>query len=79
LNNIDKHARASACTVNLRCQEGQFTLEVIDDGKGFDPQDVSAESLGVGIMRDRAEKIGASIDITSKIGQGTTIRMIWNR
>jgi signal transduction histidine kinase len=73
LNNIIKHAGATQATINLRFLPDCVTLVVADNGRGFDPNTVSAHSLGLGIMRERAAKINAHLDIKSVIGEGTTI------
>jgi signal transduction histidine kinase len=54
-------------------------LIIIDNGIGFDPEAVSPESLGMGIIKERAESIGAKITVTSWKSQGTQIRLIWKR
>jgi signal transduction histidine kinase len=77
LNNVAKHAGASQATVSLRCQPKQVELHVSDDGRGFDPEGISPESLGLGIMRERAEAIGAALEIESQIGQGTRVVVLW--
>jgi len=77
LNNVAKHAAASQAVVNLQCQPGQVTLRVSDDGRGFDTQNVPSESLGLSIMRERAEAIGAALKIDSQIGHGTEVVAIW--
>jgi ligand-binding sensor domain-containing protein/signal transduction histidine kinase len=85
LNNIIKHARASCVTINLRCitcvepEDGQqqVTLTVRDDGCGFDPDRVSPDHLGLGIIRERAERIGAELGIESELGRGTEVMVKW--
>lgn len=77
LNNVAKHAGASQATVSLRCQPKQVELRVNDDGRGFDPEDVAPESLGLGIMRERAEAIGATLTVESEIGRGTEVMVTW--
>ncbi|MGB2909928.1 MAG: GAF domain-containing protein [Anaerolineales bacterium] len=77
LNNIAKHAGSSQASVNLRCQPGRVLLRVSDDGIGFDPQSIPPESLGLTIMRERAEAIGAALDIDSKVGHGTQVVVVW--
>jgi signal transduction histidine kinase len=77
LNNVAKHAAANQATVSLRCEGGKVVLDVLDDGRGFDPADVPPKTLGVGIMRDRADSIGAALQIESKIGQGTRVTASW--
>jgi len=76
LNNIGKHARASQALVNLRL-ENPVRLTIEDDGVGFDPGLVTADHLGLKIMRERAESIGAKFSIYSEPGEGTQITFIW--
>ena len=52
-------------------------LRIVDDGRGFDPRDVLPDQLGLAIMRERAERIGAKLEIESQPGQGTRITAIW--
>jgi len=77
LNNIAKHSGAGQANVSLTCQEDQAELEVIDNGQGFAIESARSGSLGLGIMRERAAKIGASLDIDSKPGKGTRVTVIW--
>jgi signal transduction histidine kinase len=77
LNNVAKHARAQSCRVALRCSPEKIDLTIRDDGGGFDPESVPPDSLGVGIMRERAEQIGAELRIDSTMGEGTRVELIW--
>jgi len=76
LNNIGKHARASQALVNLRLED-PVRLTIEDDGVGFDPGLVTADHLGLKIMRERAESIGAKFSIYSEPGEGTQITFVW--
>jgi ligand-binding sensor domain-containing protein/signal transduction histidine kinase len=84
LNNVVKHARASQADVSLRCPAGpaeggkDVELCIRDDGRGFDPEAVGPDHLGLGIMRERAEGIGARIEIESDVGVGTQVRVLWS-
>ncbi|MCI0708747.1 MAG: response regulator [Chloroflexi bacterium] len=73
LNNIEKHAQATHVSVKAQAHEDGIILEIVDNGSGFDEAEVQNASLGLGIMRERAENIGASISIQSKPGKGTRI------
>jgi len=81
LNNISKHSGASSATLTLNvagsdeCRE--VSLEVRDDGKGFDPYSVTGEHLGLGIMRERADSICACLTVGSRRGEGTDITISW--
>jgi signal transduction histidine kinase len=77
LNNVAKHAKASQAVVDLCCQPEQVELHIKDDGRGFEPEGVSPEHLGLGIMRERAETIGAAFKLQSRPGQGTHIEVVW--
>ena len=78
LNNAAKHSDADQVAVTLRCGSNVVELIVRDDGRGFDVQSVPPEHLGVGIMRERAEAIGAQLRVESQIGQGTEIVAVLN-
>lgn len=75
LNNIVKHAAASQVSISLRREENEILLQVRDNGRGFNPNQISPASLGVGIMRERAEAIGARLDIQSQPGKGTVVTL----
>ncbi len=76
LNNVVKHARATQVVIALRLED-PVRLTIADNGSGFDPRDVSADHLGLKIMRERAEAIGASLSIESESGGGAQITVIW--
>ena len=78
LNNVAKHAGAKAAKVKLFCRAGRVTLQVSDDGKGFNTRGIPPNSLGLNIMRERAREIGASLTVRSKVGEGTTVKAAWN-
>lgn len=77
LNNVSKHARASRAAVSLNCQDGRFELRISDNGRGFDSEINQPHELGLRIMRDRAEAIGADIVVNSSVGKGTEIAVSW--
>ena len=77
LSNIARHAGASQASVNLRCQPEEAKLCIRDDGRGFDPRSVPPESLGLGIMRERAEAVGAALTVESEVGRGTEVVVKW--
>jgi nitrate/nitrite-specific signal transduction histidine kinase len=79
LNNMAKHAGASAAKLilNVRGPEPIVALEIADNGRGFDPSNIPAGHLGVKIMRERAEAIGATLHLASKPGRGTRITVTW--
>lgn len=77
LNNVARHAGATRASIILCKVAGQVKLWIEDDGRGFDPATITAEHLGVGIMRERAEAMGASLEIESEPGQGTQVEVCW--
>jgi two-component system nitrate/nitrite sensor histidine kinase NarX len=77
LNNVAKHAGATQATVNLQFRPDRVNLRIYDDGSGFDVESVPPESLGLGIMRERAEAIGATLTVDSQVGRGTEIEVQW--
>jgi signal transduction histidine kinase len=72
LNNVVRHAHAEAATITLYCAPDGVTLRVADDGRGFSPDEVGHDSLGLSIMRERAARIGATLQIKSG-DAGTTV------
>jgi PAS domain S-box-containing protein len=75
LNNALKHADADSVTVYVRASGKEVELEIVDDGRGFDPEAASGRGgLGLTTMRERAEKAGGSLRIVSMPGQGTRVR-----
>ena len=77
LNNVAKHSGASQAEVTLRCEPGVVEVEVFDDGRGFDPEAIGPGHLGVGIMHERSQGIGARVDIRSRPGHGTRVVVSW--
>ena len=75
LSNIRKHALARNVTVSIDNRQ-DFTLIIRDDGVGFDPahlDTLSGEHVGMGIMRERAQRIHAELEVSSKPDEGTTV------
>ncbi len=77
LNNVARHARAGRVDLALRPLSPGVELRVADDGRGFDPARISSDHLGLGIMRERAEAIGALLTIESHRAQGTAVTVVW--
>ena len=76
LNNIVKHAHAEEVTIHL--QFGNcLRLSILDDGIGFDPASIPPDHLGLKIMRERAEAVGAKLAIYSAPGEGSVISVLW--
>ena len=77
LNNAFKYARATLVNVHLYILPSYVHFETCDNGIGFDTNMVKPMTLGMRIMRERAEAIGADLQITSKLGSGTCVAMTW--
>ena len=72
--NVVKHAGAAAASVVLRCDPGLVSLQIADDGAGFDLE-AAGDRNGFGLsgMAERAELVGGHLDVRSRPGRGTTI------
>jgi len=77
LNNVSKHTLATNVRVSLRRLSHGVELSITDDGQGFDPAMVSSTSLGLSIMRERAEAINAALTIDTQPNSGTRIAVLW--
>ena len=76
LGNAAKHAAARRISVRLRRSDGFVSLEVSDDGVGFDRAHLgSSGGLGLITMRERAGQLNGTFGIESASGRGTTIRV----
>jgi len=78
LNNVFKYARATSVDVNLFITPKNVHFETCDNGIGFDMSASKPTSLGMRIMRERAEAIGAELQITSELGKGTCVSVTWH-
>lgn len=76
LNNAVKHANAQEVTVEFQYEDKRFTLEVRDDGGGFDPA-VARQSGGVGLrgIEERVERIGGRFALESAAEKGTALKI----
>jgi len=87
LNNVMKHSHAQHVQVSLmsrgwRARTGsrpiqEVKLQVRDDGRGFDLQGIPPDRLGLNIIRERAQAIGATHRVESELGAGTTVTAVW--
>lgn len=71
--NAAKHARAQTVTVELADTGDAARLSVSDDGAGFDARAVPGDGLGLQFIRERAEALGARLELDSTPGIGTTV------
>jgi signal transduction histidine kinase len=92
LNNVVKHAYAGHVAVSLRWFPPQISMQasgipngqkrdvelcVSDDGCGFDEKRCPPDRLGLRSMRERAQAVGARLDVESRPGHGTRITVLW--
>ncbi len=77
LHNALRHARAGHVTVRLSETPGLLTVEVTDDGVGFEPgrAELRSRHLGLTSMEERARELGGHLEIRSAPGAGTTVRL----
>jgi PAS domain S-box-containing protein len=78
LNNIAKHSGASRAKVTLHCRSDGIALDIIDNGHGFDMNREATGSFGLNNMKERAAQIGAALNISSNLDQGTEITVAWH-
>ena len=74
LSNVRKHAQASHVSLKVQ-QQPAWRFEVRDDGVGFDLDEDRPDETHVGlrIMKERAQLIGAQLDIVSSPGNGSSV------
>jgi two-component system nitrate/nitrite sensor histidine kinase NarX len=78
LNNIAKHAKASAVEIDVRHDPGTLELHIRDDGRGFDSSEETPPGhYGLSMMRERAETVGARLTVVSQPGHGTELVVFW--
>jgi signal transduction histidine kinase len=76
LVNIRKHARARKVEVSFTLEATEMTLTICDDGQGFEPQlapGADEAHFGLSIMRERAEQVGAKLEVRSAVGSSTQV------
>jgi len=73
LTNIARHAQAAEAAVTLSVKENHLTVEIKDNGRGFDPQNIPSGHYGLLGLRERTRLIGGQLTLNSAPGQGTTL------
>ena len=76
LTNIAKYAEAQQAVISLKNVDSYVTIEVHDNGKGFDIDNVAASSHGLAGMRHRVEAAGGRLSVESTHGHGTRISAV---
>ncbi len=72
MTNVARHAGATRCAVRLQVVDGSLLVEVVDDGRGIDP-DVLA-GVGLVSMRERAAELGGRHEVACPPHGGTVVR-----
>jgi signal transduction histidine kinase len=76
LTNVARHADAKSLRVSLRYETEGLTLIIADDGRGFEPAEVDGAHYGLQGLRERAEMLGAVLQVESRSQEGTTVRLV---
>ncbi|UCG24788.1 MAG: HAMP domain-containing sensor histidine kinase [Chloroflexota bacterium] len=76
LANTARHSGATTAGIKLAYDDGQVTLTIGDDGRGFNPKG-DYGGLGLRSMQERAELIGGRLQVDSAAGEGTRITATW--
>ena len=71
---LSRHSQASLVKIMLDMGEDRVRVSVDDNGKGFDPDAVQhGTSLGLKLIRERAEMLGGNFEVDSTLGTGARI------
>src|SRR5690606_21076592 len=78
ISNSRKHADCSALEVRLAIGSDLISLEVSDNGRGFDVDTILGQThrFGLSTMRERITQIGGQFAVDSEVGVGTTVRAL---
>ncbi len=75
LTNARQHAAADEITLDLKHHSKTIELTISDNGRGFDPEDLTAERFGLVGITERVNLLTGQLDIATAVGQGTTIQV----
>jgi signal transduction histidine kinase len=73
LANAVRHSRARAGALTLSTTDGGICLEVVDDGTGFDTRNAKPAGFGLHNIRQRAQQLGAQLEVRSSPGKETCL------
>jgi signal transduction histidine kinase len=73
LTNVRKHADATVVRVSAQADDDIFRLSIVDNGRGFRPEETSGDGLGVQGMKERARLMGGDLRVISEPSGGTTV------
>jgi signal transduction histidine kinase len=77
INNATVHSGGDKVHISFSEEQGKWTLCIQDNGCGFDPGQVAAGHLGLSIMEERAQEIGANMRIDTAPEKGTQVQIEW--
>jgi signal transduction histidine kinase len=79
VSNAARHGRATTVRVELGVADGARVLTVRDDGIGFDPEEAARQATGYGLvsMAERARSLPGTLDVDSRAGAGSEVRVTW--
>ena len=76
LNNISKHSQAKKVNIEISINKNYININIEDDGIGFDVKNINfSKSFGLSSLKERVSLVEGTIDIISKIGKGTIIKV----
>ncbi|HEY9059663.1 MAG TPA: sensor histidine kinase [Pseudobacteroides sp.] len=81
LNNIRKHAKANSVVINIEFLEDKLRISIIDDGIGFDAENIKVRhdidgGFGLFSMKERVELLDGEFSINSRLGSGTRLSIM---
>jgi signal transduction histidine kinase len=75
LTNVRKHADATVVRVGAEVENGRLRLQIVDNGRGFRPDETSGDGLGLQGMRERARLMGGELRVVSEPSGGTNVEL----
>jgi signal transduction histidine kinase len=79
LTNIAKHAGAERVWIRIEAGPAGILLEIEDDGRGFDPDSIHTDALGLAGMNQRVDLLGGDFDVLSRVGGPTVVTARFRR
>ena len=76
LTNVARHSKASRADVRIECLDGVISMEVRDNGQGFNPNGKKHDRLGLLGMRERVEMIGGTFRVETAPGKSTAVHVM---
>jgi signal transduction histidine kinase len=76
VHNAIRHGAARNIQLRLVLDGSQRVMEIVDDGQGFDPHR-AIPGMGLGALRQRAESLGAKLEIQSRLREGTKVQVVF--